>query len=240
MRWLTHQNNPITEKKIASLTGLYSRLPASYLALLRSQNGGYPSLNAFPTNEPTSYGLSHLEIYRLAGLEELTSEVNYERENQLTWPKLYFSADGPRFLAFDFSTEEPSIKYIDYETLQVLDVAESFEIFLDGLYMESFPLEEAANFPLEKRIQLFYALPTSQKGQLLEYLEDTPEKQAYMGLLMDLISIDLPKALELLENQLTYFRRSLTEQEVKKLFEALKNTDLEIKQLKELEKLWED
>ncbi|WP_099223313.1 SMI1/KNR4 family protein [Listeria costaricensis] len=240
MKWLTNQKKPITEKEIAGLSGLAAQLPSSYLELLLLQNGGYPSLNAFPTTEPTSYGMTHLEIYRIMGLEELVSEVSYERENQLAWPKLYFSADGPRFLAFDFSTDEPSIKYIDYETLQVLGVAESFEAFLEGLYTETFPIEKAASFPLEKRIQLFYTLSAEQKGQLLEHLEDMPEKQVYLDLLADLIPIDCPKALALTENQLTYFRRSLTDQDAKKLFEAFKRAELDKNQLKRLEKLWED
>ena len=60
----------ITTKMIQSVeqeTGY--KLPASYITLLQSQNGGIPGNTSFPTNEPTSWAEDHVAITGIFGID---------------------------------------------------------------------------------------------------------------------------------------------------------------------------
>ena len=45
------------------------KLPASYIALLKSQNGGIPLNTNFPTTEPTSWADDHVAITGILGID---------------------------------------------------------------------------------------------------------------------------------------------------------------------------
>ncbi len=48
------------------------------------------------------------------------------------------------------NTSEPSIIYVDFETLQTLVVAENLAAFLEKLYFSPFPIDLAEHFPNKK------------------------------------------------------------------------------------------
>jgi cell wall assembly regulator SMI1 len=59
----TYVSEPPTPALIASIEEeLGYKLPASYIALMKSQNGGMPKNSAFPTQEPTSWAEDHVAI----------------------------------------------------------------------------------------------------------------------------------------------------------------------------------
>ena len=54
---------PISDDLVASIEAeLGRRLPASYLELMKTQNGGVPHNTCFPTTVPTSYAKGHVAI----------------------------------------------------------------------------------------------------------------------------------------------------------------------------------
>jgi hypothetical protein len=44
------------------------KLPAAYIDLLRTKNGGTPGLNCYPTEVPTGWAKDHVEINALFGI----------------------------------------------------------------------------------------------------------------------------------------------------------------------------
>jgi hypothetical protein len=60
---------PLSEDLIAAVEAeLGVRLPASYLELMKSQNGGIPRNTCFPTTVPTSWASDHVAITGISGV----------------------------------------------------------------------------------------------------------------------------------------------------------------------------
>ncbi|UOQ72550.1 SMI1/KNR4 family protein [Hymenobacter cellulosilyticus] len=64
-----HTEAPPTAELIARVeTDLGYRLPAFYVALMRTRNGGIPRNTCFPTTEPTSWADDHIAITSISGI----------------------------------------------------------------------------------------------------------------------------------------------------------------------------
>jgi len=133
---------PLTEKTIAKAEKMLKvKLPDSYIHLLKQQNGGYIIYNAFPTNKPNSWAEDHIYIDRILGITKEDGILDTEyliQEWGLPTDIVLFSGDGHSWIAFDYrkTKEEPPIIYIDTEDEQIIELATSFQMFLDGLYLE--------------------------------------------------------------------------------------------------------
>lgn len=62
-------SEPLTEELIVSVEQeLGYKLPASYIELMQTQNGGIPKNTAFPTGERTSWADDHAAIHGILGI----------------------------------------------------------------------------------------------------------------------------------------------------------------------------
>ncbi|EAC9176072.1 SMI1/KNR4 family protein [Listeria monocytogenes] len=230
--WVENENKCATEQTIHEKeTEIGLILPTDYKQLLLKQNGGLIRKNHFPTSEPTSYGLDFGEIYYLGSLDELLTDIPEQKDVELAGKQVYFHRDESRYLGFSYmdNTSEPSIIYVDFETLQTLVVAENLAAFLEKLYFSPFPIDLAEHFPIKKLNQILAASNVQKTKQLLELLEDYPDKKWYLETLLGLLEKqEIPYNLvvcSLFENQLLYFRRKLVPELVEQIFVRLKACD---------------
>ncbi|MGJ8729965.1 SMI1/KNR4 family protein [Listeria aquatica] len=213
-------------------------LPESYKKLILMQNGGLLQKNHLKTQEPTSYGLDFLEVYRLLGLEELITKIPFQDQNPLAGKKIYFSKDENRFLGFDYITTAPQIIYADFETLQVLTVAENFDAFLASLYHVPFNGEQLTNYSHDKLELMLLSRSANEQAVILEELEDDADKEWYFRQLKKLIEAGNEDiTYRLFENQILYFKRKLPKETVNAFFSLFKN---QTQALANLKKEWQD
>lgn len=230
--WVENGKKGATEQSIQEKeTELGLVLPAEYKQLLLKQNGGLIRKNHFPTTEPTSYGLDFAEIYYLASLTELVTDIPEQKDVDLAGKQVYFHRDESRYIGFSYpdDTSQPSIIYVDFETLQTLIVAKNMATFLEELYFSPFPIDFAEQFPVKKLEQILASSNVQKTKQLLELLEDYPDKKWYLETLISLFNKqEIPYnlvAYSLFENQLLYFRRKLVPELVEQIFELLQASD---------------
>ena len=176
---------PPTDAGVASIEAeLGYKLPASYVALMRTQNGGIPVNTCFPTNAPTSWAEDHVAIsgflgiggkksYSLCG--DLGSQFHID-----VWGYppigIYFGdcpSAGHDLIALDYRAcgpqGEPQVVHVDQEgDYRITFLAENFEAFVRGLVPEDVYAEdpEAVKFAALERVQ---SVPF---GKLLQTLCD--------------------------------------------------------------------
>lgn len=128
------------------------KLPASYIQLMNTQNGGIPTLTVFPTKEATSWaedhisissimGIGHDKIYALAG--ELGSRFMIE---DWGYPDLGIvicdcPSAGHDVVMLDYRfygpEGEPCVVHVDQENdYEITYLAPNFEAFIRGLVDE--------------------------------------------------------------------------------------------------------
>lgn len=128
------------------------KLPASYVELMRSQNGGCPVNTCYRTAERTSWAEDHIAITNFKGIGRdkiwsLCGELG-SRQSIEEWEYpaigIYFGdcpSAGHDMLCLDYSecgpTGEPRVIHVDQECdYRITAVAESFEAFVRGLEPE--------------------------------------------------------------------------------------------------------
>lgn len=115
------------------------RLPLNYVALLEYANGGHPELDTFGLNrEPDA---AHWAVNWFFHLDDDKGSVSSLWTATEKWQRILgkkalpFALDGggnPFFL--DFDTTPPSVKVsVHDEGFRIVNLAPSFEVFLDGL-----------------------------------------------------------------------------------------------------------
>ncbi len=142
---LTVQSVKLAEEK------LQVTLPSSYTELLKQQNGGYITYNAFPTNIPTSWSENHIHVEHILGIGEENSILDSAyliEEWDLPKDVVLISGDGHSWVAFDYRKrkENPPVIYIESDDLLIIKLADSFDEFLDGLCLEDEFTEEQDTF----------------------------------------------------------------------------------------------
>ncbi|MDQ0658883.1 SMI1/KNR4 family protein [Paenibacillus sp. W2I17] len=148
-----HVSEPFDEEEILTIEKeLGYRLPASYIQLMNTQNGGIPALTVFPTKEATSWaedhiaissimGIGHDKIYALAG--ELGSRFMIE---DWGYPDLGIvicdcPSAGHDVVMLDYRfcgpEGEPCVVHVDQENdYEITYLAPNFEAFIRGLVDE--------------------------------------------------------------------------------------------------------
>ncbi|WP_244410568.1 SMI1/KNR4 family protein [Parageobacillus thermoglucosidasius] len=119
------------------------KLPKSYINILKVQNGGYIKFNSYPCNVPTSWANNHINVEHIWGIDEVNGILESEnliKEWGLPNNIVLISGDGHSWIALDYRKmkENPPVIYIDIELNQIVEIANSFDEFLDGLYIEEF------------------------------------------------------------------------------------------------------
>ncbi|MBK1690434.1 hypothetical protein CKO37_23345 [Rubrivivax gelatinosus] len=150
---------PLTEDRIASAQArLGYKLPGSYLELLRTQNGGTPRRNSFPTTTPTSWAADHIAVTGIRGIggewgidsPDLGSAAMI---NEWGYPKIGVvvaecPSAGHDVVMLDYTQcgpqGEPRVVHVETESdpPHVTVLASSFAHFLAGLYVHH-PQDEA-------------------------------------------------------------------------------------------------
>ena len=146
----TYVCEPPTDEQIGLIEReLGYKLPASYIELMKNQNGGVPKNRAFPTKESTSWAEDHVAIdgifgigrekkYSLCG--ELGSKFMIE---MWEYPDIgvYFGdcpSAGHDMICLDYRKNgrdgEPEVVHVDQEfDYKITFLAANFEEFVKGL-----------------------------------------------------------------------------------------------------------
>ena len=140
---------PLTEEMIEKAEAkLKVKLPQSYLNLLKEQNGGSIQYNAFPMTVPTSWAEDHINVDHILGIgvEQGIVESDYFI-NEWGLPEniVLICGDGHSWVAFDYRnpTAEPPIIYVDVDAEQIIEIASSFNEFLEGLYVADVEFDDS-------------------------------------------------------------------------------------------------
>ena len=143
--------SPLTETMIAEAeaeTGY--RLPASYLQLLRTQNGGAPVHSVFPMSVATSWAENHIAISTIFGLDpnapvSLCGEYGDAfMKDEWRYPDigLYICScpsEGHDMVALDYrkcgKDGEPEVVHVDQQIddFKITYLAKDFSAFIRGL-----------------------------------------------------------------------------------------------------------
>ncbi|MBL0744421.1 SMI1/KNR4 family protein [Chryseolinea lacunae] len=143
-------SEPLTDDLIAGIEQeLGYKLPASYIELMHSQNGGIPVHNGFRTTEVTTWGGKHIEIAGILGLgrTKAYSVCGHSGSKFMIddwgYPALgvYICTSpsaGHDMVLLDYSQcgkdGEPQVVHVDQESdYKVTFVAKDFETFVRGL-----------------------------------------------------------------------------------------------------------
>ncbi|WKU21385.1 SMI1/KNR4 family protein [Priestia megaterium] len=152
----TYRLNSLTEQDIKQAELFFNvSLPKEYLDLLRLQNGGEINCNSHPCPIATSWAETHVNVDFIMGISKengILKTPYYLKEWGIPQGFILFSGEGHTWLAFDYRhvRSNPPIVYIDNEINQIIKIANSFDLFLSGLYIEdAFSNEEELNDNLE-------------------------------------------------------------------------------------------
>jgi len=154
-----HVSPPFDDAMIAELEQeLGYKLPASYINLMRTQNGGCSARTAFPTDEATSWSEDHIEITSILGIGKKKSySIGGDMGSRFMieewgYPDLGIMicdcpSAGHDIVMLDYRfcgpEGEPCVVHIDQESdYEITYLAPNFEAFIRGLVdSESFDLD---------------------------------------------------------------------------------------------------
>ena len=161
-------NTEIEAYKLASLTKddiknaeqlLNIKLPEAYIKLMLEQNGGVPIHQSFPCNNPNGWAEDHVPVHEIYGIGEdgILQSQYLIKEWDLPNNVVLFSGDGHSWLAMDYrqTKKNPPIIWIDTEQDTIIEIADDFSSFLEGLYTATHEEVEIENiekmpFSIEK------------------------------------------------------------------------------------------
>jgi hypothetical protein len=141
---------PLTDGMVrAAEAALGYRLPASYVALLRSQNGGIPARTRHRTRTRTTWAHDHVALTGIFGVDPVKSCSLTGAMGQRLWldeweyPAIgvYFAdcpSAGHDLFCLDYRRcgpeGEPSVVHVDQEwDYAITELAPTFEAFVRGL-----------------------------------------------------------------------------------------------------------
>ena len=145
---------PLQDEMVRETEALLGyRLPASYVALLRSRNGGTPVRDCFPTSVPTSWAKDHIA---LSGIRGIGGEwgINSPRLGNIPMVQEWGYPDigvvvgecpsaGHDVVMLDYSrcgpSGEPQVVHVETECnpIQITFLAYDFASFINGLVNSS-------------------------------------------------------------------------------------------------------
>ncbi|KAA9327507.1 SMI1/KNR4 family protein [Hymenobacter busanensis] len=128
------------------------KLPAFYIQLMKSHNGGIPRNTCFPTSEPTSWADDHVAISGIAAIGHrkpysLCGELGSQfMLDEWGYPAIGVCicdcpSAGHEIIMLDYSTcgptGEPAVVHVDQERdYKITLLAPDFESFVNGLVNE--------------------------------------------------------------------------------------------------------
>lgn len=141
---------PLTDEQVVALEReLGYKLPASYVELMRHQNGGIPRKANHRTKEPTTWAIDHIAINGIFSIGRGKSHSLCGRFgsqfliDEWGYPAIgvYFAdcpSAGHDMICLDYRKcgprGEPQVVHVDQEwDYRITFVAESFEAFIRGL-----------------------------------------------------------------------------------------------------------
>jgi hypothetical protein len=138
---------PLTDAMVARAeAALGVRLPDTYVALLRIQNGGYiaDAFRAHPAPEPTSWAADRVAFDSMFGIgkqdEGILQNPYFLREWEMPDGLILLSGDGHWWIALDYRRSgpsgPPSVVWYDNEVGEGVQLAADFETFVLGLPSE--------------------------------------------------------------------------------------------------------
>jgi hypothetical protein len=150
----TYVDVPVTPSLVADIeAALGVRLPASYVRLMKSQNGGIPAKTCFPTAKATSWAEDHVAISGISGIgrgkpHSLCGEAGSEfMQSEWGYPKIGICicdcpSAGHDMVMLDYREcgpeGEPRVVHVDQECdYAITFLATDFESFVRGLVDES-------------------------------------------------------------------------------------------------------
>lgn len=145
---------PVTPEEVAQVEReLGYKLPAAYVELMESQNGGIPLRTNHRTKEPTSWAKDHVSIVNLSAIGHHATYALCGESGSKFWMTewdypdigIYFAtcpSGGHDLLCLDYRAcgpqGEPSVVHVDQgEDFKITAVAPSFESFIRGLEDDS-------------------------------------------------------------------------------------------------------
>lgn len=143
-----YNHPPLTDNMIIkSEKDLGVKLPTLLIDLLRVQNGGYTKGFAFPMKEKTSWAENFVPLSELFGIvidESINTAQNILQTQYMTeeWgvpqKQVLLCGDGHWWITLDYRNgNNPSVRWIDTECNQDINVADSFDDFIKGLVSEN-------------------------------------------------------------------------------------------------------
>lgn len=143
-------DNPVTPDKVALVERVLGfKLPAAYVALMKSQNGGIPTRRNHRTKEPTSWANDHVALEGIFSIGDAKRCSLCGEAGSRFWidewgypPIGVYFADCPSaghdMLCLDYREcgpqGEPSVVHVDQECdYKITFVAPSFDAFIRGL-----------------------------------------------------------------------------------------------------------
>lgn len=146
----TYVDNPLTDEKVKAVEEkLGYRLPAAYVQLMRSQNGGVPLKTRHRTETATSWSEDHVAVtgfYSIGSAKECSLCGFFSSQfwiDEWGYPAIgiYFAdcpSAGHDMFCLDYSdcgpTGEPRVVHVDQERDYAITlVAPDFESFVRGL-----------------------------------------------------------------------------------------------------------
>ena len=144
---------PISDDLVASIEAeLGRRLPASYLELMKTQNGGVPHNTCLPTTVPTSYAKGHVAITGILGVGRDKTHSLCGRFGSIFMQRHWGYPDfgvcvctcpsaGHDMIMLDYRNcrdGEPEVIHVDQELdYKITFLANDFETFVRGLVNKS-------------------------------------------------------------------------------------------------------
>lgn len=138
---------PLTDDMVSTAESMLGvKLPSLFIDLLKIQNGGYTNGYAYPMTVETSWSENQVPLSELFGI--VTSQTIRTAQNILAsaymieeWglpdKQVLLTGDGHWWITLDYRKGDvPTVTWLDSECDQDIQVADSFEDFINGLVSE--------------------------------------------------------------------------------------------------------
>lgn len=147
--------NTLTEEDIKKVETVFKiKFPDAYLNILKEQNGGGIIYNAFPVHENNILNEPFIEVEYIYGIGKNPGILDSEyllKEWEMPDRLILFNGDGHTWIAFDYRnvSAEPPIVYVNNdEDTKVIQIANSFNEFLENLCTIEYEVGEDEGFEM--------------------------------------------------------------------------------------------
>lgn len=134
--------SPVSESTIQEAENTFNvKLPGEYIDILKIQNGGYIKFDSHYSPEPTSWSGDSINVEYIMGIGYDTGILDTPiliKEWDLPDNIILICGDGHSWVAFDYrnQSKNPPVIYVDSEANQIIEIAPSFKVFLNNLYVD--------------------------------------------------------------------------------------------------------